>query len=81
MYGFGMESGKLFNYMMVDIMIFICRNFLDKFKCFNVCFNYNNGLVVLDFSFYYYCLCICDVGYYGLGKICLFCMLGVVCKD
>ena len=81
MHGPGMESGKLPNYMTVDITTFTRRNPSDKFKCPNTRLNYNNGLVVLDPSFYHYRLCICDVGYYGSGKTCLPCMSGAVCKD
>ena len=81
MHGPGMESGKLPNYMTVDFTTFNRRNPSDKFKCPNARLNYNNGLVVLDPSFYHYRLCICDVGYYGSGKTCLPCMSGAVCKD
>ena len=75
------ESGTLPNYMTVDFTTLTHRNPSDKFKCPNARLNYNNGLVVLDPSFYHYRLCICDVGYYGSGKTCLPCMSGAVCKD
>ena len=74
------ESGTLPNYMTVDFTTMTRRNPSDKFKCPNARLNYNNGLVVLDPSFYHYRLCICDVGYYGSGKTCLPCMSGALCK-
>ena len=80
MYGSDMESETLPNYMTVDFTTFTRRNPSDKFKCPNARLNYNNGLVVLDPSFYHYRLCICDVGYYGSGKTCLPCMSGALCK-
>ena len=75
-----MESETLPNYMTVDFTTFTRRNPSDKFKCPNARLNYNNGLVVLDPSFYHHRLCICDVGYYGSGKTCLPCMPGALCK-
>ena len=75
------ETGTLPNYMTVDFTTMTRRNRTDKFKCPNARLSYNNGLVVLDPSYYHYRLCICDVGYYGSGKTCLPCMEGAVCKD
>lgn len=70
------EYEILLKYMIVDFVFLI---FFDKFKCLNVCFN-NNIWVILDFSYYFYCFCFCDRGYYGFGKICLFCMEGGICN-
>ncbi|KAL9983637.1 hypothetical protein ACROYT_G005839 [Oculina patagonica] len=75
------ENGTLPKYMTVDFTTFMRRNPSDKFKCPNARFSYNNGLVVLDPSYYHYHLCVCDIGYYGSGKTCLPCMEGAVCKD
>jgi len=75
------KMGTLPNYMTVDFTTMTQRNSSDKFKCPNARLNYNNGLVVLDPSYYHYSLCICDLGYYGSGKTCLPCMDGAVCKD
>ena len=75
------ESGTLPNYMTVDFATLTRRNNLDNFKCPNARLSYNNGLVVLDPNYYFYRLCICDIGYYGAGKTCLPCMDGGVCKD
>ena len=75
------EGVTLPNFMTVDYTTFTRRNRSDNFHCPNARLNYNNGLVVLDPSYYHYRLCICDVGYYGAGKTCLPCMEGAVCKD
>ena len=75
------EGVTLPNFMTVDMTTFTRRNPSDNFRCPNARLNYNNGLVVLDPSYYHYRLCICDVGYYGSGKTCLPCMEGAVCKD
>ena len=75
------ESRTLPKYMAVDYTTFTRRNPSDKFKCPNARLNYNSGLVILDPSYYFYRLCICDIGYYGSGKTCLPCMEGGVCKD
>ncbi|KAJ7350210.1 hypothetical protein OS493_037730 [Desmophyllum pertusum] len=74
-------SGTLPNYMRVDFTTLTRRHPSDQFKCPNARLNHNNGLVVLDPSYYFYSLCICDIGYYGSGKICLPCMEGAVCED
>ncbi|KAL9983636.1 hypothetical protein ACROYT_G005835 [Oculina patagonica] len=81
MHGANEESSTLPKYMAVDFTTLTRRNPSDKFKCPNARLNYNNGLVVLDPSYYHYRLCICDIGYYGSGKTCLPCMEGAVCKD
>ena len=81
MHGSDKEDVTLPNYMTVDFTTFTRRNPSDEFKCPNARLNYNNGLVVLDPSYYHYRLCICDVGYYGSSKTCLPCMEGAVCKD
>ncbi|KAL9983638.1 hypothetical protein ACROYT_G005841 [Oculina patagonica] len=76
------EKGETFpNYITVDLSTLTRRNPSDNFKCPNARLSYNNGLVVLDPSYYHYRLCICDIGYYGSGKTCLPCMEGGVCKD
>ena len=75
------RSGTFPSYLTFDFMSFTPRNPSDNFKCPNAHLDYNNGLVVLDPSYYHYRLCICDVGYYGSGKTCLPCMPGAVCKD
>ena len=74
------EHGPLPNFMKPDFATLSRRNPSDKFKCPNARLRYNNGLVVLDPSYYRYRLCICDSGYYGSGKTCLPCMPGAVCK-
>ena len=75
------EWQTLPKYMVVDFRTLTHRNPGDKFKCPNARLSYNNGLVILDPSYYRYRLCICDIGYYGSGKTCLPCMKGAVCKD
>ncbi|KAL9952135.1 hypothetical protein ACROYT_G039345 [Oculina patagonica] len=74
------EKGA-FKYMTVDFTTLTRRNPSDKFKCPNARLKYHNGLVILDPNYYFYRLCICDIGYYGSGKTCLPCMEGAVCKD
>ena len=68
-------------YLTADLTTLTQRNRSDSFKCPNARLSYNNGLVVLDPSYYDYRLCICDIGYYGSGKTCLPCMEGAVCKN
>ena len=68
-------------YMRVDFTTLTRRNPSEKFKCPNARLNYNDGLVVLDPRYYRYRFCICDIGYYGSGKVCLPCMKGAVCKN
>jgi len=75
------ESGPFPSYLTFDFTTLTRRNPSDKFKCPSAHLDYNNGLVVLDPSYYHYRLCICDVGYFGSGKTCLPCMPGAVCKD
>ena len=75
------EWRALPKYMTIDFTTLTRRNPSDKFKCPNARFSYNNGLVILDPSYYRYRLCICDIGYYGSGKTCLPCMEGATCKD
>ncbi|XP_022792734.1 putative leucine-rich repeat-containing protein DDB_G0281931 [Stylophora pistillata] len=74
------EHGILPKYMKVDFVTLTYRNPIDKFKCPNIGLN-DNTLVILDPSYYFYRLCICDRGYYGSGKTCLPCMEGGTCKD
>ena len=81
MHGSDKAGVTLPDYMTVDFTTFSHRNPSDKFKCPNARLIYNNGLVVLDPSYYHYRLCICDVGYYGSANTCLPCMPGAVCKD
>ena len=75
------EWGALPKYMTIDFTTSTRRNPSDKFTCPSAPLGYNNGLVILDPSYYRYRLCICDIGYYGSGKTCLPCMEGAVCKD
>ena len=75
------EYQTLPKYMTADFTTLQRRNALDKFRCPNARLSYNNGLVILDPNYYGYRLCICDIGYYGSGKICLPCMKGAVCED
>ena len=75
------EYQTLPKYMMADFTTLKHRNDSDKFKCPDARLRYNNGLVILVPNYYGYRLCICDIGYYGSGKICLPCMNGAVCRD
>ena len=75
------ERGQLPNFMRVDFTTLAHKNPADKFKCPNLRLEYNNGLVIVDPSYYRYRLCICDIGYYGLRKTCLPCMRGALCND
>ena len=75
------ECRTLPKYMTVDLKTSTYRNPTDKFKCPNARLSYNNALVILDPSYYFYHLCICAIGYYGSGKTCLPCMDGGTCKD
>ena len=76
-----LEKGGEFKYITVDFSTLTRRNPSDNFKCPNARLMYHNGLVILDPHYYYYRLCICDVGFYGSGKTCLPCMEGAVCED
>ena len=73
--------GTLPKYMKVDFTTLPRRNSSDKFKCPNARLSFNDGLVILDPHYYGYRLCICDVGYYGFGNVCLPCMKGARCRD
>ena len=75
------DKGGEFKYITIDFSTLTRRNPSDKFKCPNARLKYHNGLVTLDPHYYYYRLCICDIGYYGSGKTCLPCMGGAVCED
>ena len=75
------ESKGLPNYMKVDLKTLAKKNQSDHFKCPNARLRDNNGLVILDPSYYLYSLCTCDVGFYGLGKTCLLCMKNGICKE
>ncbi|XP_068746178.1 putative leucine-rich repeat-containing protein DDB_G0281931 [Montipora capricornis] len=74
------ESGALPIYITLDLRTLKRRNPSDRFRCPNARLSYNNGLVILDPSYYHYRLCICDIGFYGSGNTCLPCMEGAVCK-
>ena len=75
------EKGALPNFVTVDFKTFTQRNSDDKFRCPNARLSYNQGLVVLDPNYYFYRLCLCNIGYYGSGRTCLPCMEGGVCHD
>ena len=75
------DKGGEFKYIKVDFSTLTRRNPSDKFKCPNARLKYHHGLVILDPHYYYYHLCICDIGYYGSGKTCLPCMEGAVCEN
>ena len=75
------DKGGEFKYIKVDFSTLTRRNLSDKFKCPNARLKYHHGLVILDPHYYYYRLCICDIGYYGSGKTCLPCMEGAVCEN
>ena len=75
------DKGGDFKYITVDFSTLTRRNPSDKFKCPNARLKYHNGLAILDPHYYFYRLCICDIGYYGSGKTCLPCMEGAVCED
>ena len=75
------QRGLLPNFIKVDFTTSAHKNPADKFKCPNLRLTYNNGLVIVDPSYYSYRLCICDIGYYGSRKTCLPCMRGALCKD
>ena len=75
------ERKTLPSFMEVDYTTLAHKNPADKFKCPNLRLKYNNGLVIVDPSYYRYRLCICDIGYYGSGKTCLPCMRGALCND
>ena len=75
------EKGALPNFVTVDFKTFTQRNSDDKFSCPNARLSYNKGLVVLDPNYYFYRLCLCNIGYYGSGRTCLPCMEGGVCHD
>ena len=65
------EKGALPNFVTVDFKTFTQRNSDDKFRCPNARLSYNKGLVVLDPNYYFYRLCLCNIGYYGSGRTCL----------
>ena len=75
------EKGALPNFVTVDYKTFTQRNSDDNFSCPNARLSYNKGLVVLDPNYYFYRLCLCNIGYYGSGRTCLPCMEGGVCHD
>ncbi|XP_022792682.1 putative leucine-rich repeat-containing protein DDB_G0281931 [Stylophora pistillata] len=75
------ESGTVPNFVTVDFKTLTKRNSDDKFRCPNARLSYNKGLVVLDPNYYFYRLCLCDIGYFGSGRTCLPCMEGGVCHD
>ena len=75
------EKGALPNFVTVDFKTLTQRNSDDKFRCPNARLSYNKGLVVLDPNYYFYRLCLCNIGYYGSGRTCLSCMEGGVCHD
>ena len=75
------EKGALPNFVTVDFKTFTQRNSDDNFSCPNARLSYNKGLVVLDPNYYFYRLCLCNIGYYGSGRTCLSCMEGGVCHD
>ncbi|XP_066018131.1 putative leucine-rich repeat-containing protein DDB_G0281931 [Pocillopora verrucosa] len=75
------EKGALPNLVTVDFKTLTQRNSDDKFRCPNARLSYNKGLVVLDPNYYFYRLCLCNIGYYGSGRTCLSCMEGGVCHD
>ena len=75
------EPKPLPSFMEVDYTTLTHRNASDNFTCPNLRLKYNNGLVIVDPSYYRYRLCICDIGYYGSGKTCLPCMVGAVCRN
>ena len=75
------EKGALPNFVTVDFKTLTQRNSDDKFRCPNARLSYNKGLVVLDPNYYFYRLCLCNIGYYGSGRTCLPCMEGGVCHD
>ena len=75
------EKGALPNFVTVDFKTFTQRNSDDNFSCPNARLSYNKGLVVLDPNYYFYRLCLCNIGYYGSGRTCLPCMEGGVCHD
>ena len=75
------ERGALPNFVTVNFNTFTPRNPNDKFRCPNARLSYNKALVVLDPYYYFYRLCLCNIGYYGSGRTCLPCMEGGVCHD
>ncbi|CAH3123257.1 unnamed protein product [Pocillopora meandrina] len=75
------ERGALPYFVTVDFKTLTQRNPDDKFRCPNARLSYNQGLVVLDPNYYFYRLCLCNIGYYGSGRTCFPCMEGGVCHD
>ena len=75
------EKGALPSFVTVDFKTFTQRNSDDNFSCPNARLSYNQGLVVLDPNYYFYRLCLCNIGHYGSGRTCLPCMEGGVCHD
>ena len=76
-----LDGDVLPKFMRADFNTLTHRNPSDKFKCPSARLNYNDGLVILDPRYYFYRLCICDIGYYGSGKDCLPCMKGASCHE
>ena len=76
-----LDGDILPKFMRADFNTLTRRNPSDKFKCPSARLNYNDGLVILDPRYYFYRLCICDIGHYGSGKDCLRCMKGASCHD
>ena len=76
-----LDGDILPKFMRADFNTLTRRNPSDLFKCPSARLNYNDGLVILDPRYYFYRLCICDIGYYGSGKDCLRCMKGASCHE
>ena len=75
------ERGAIPNLVTVYFKTFTQRNPDDKFRCPNARLSYNQGFVVVDPNYYFYRLCLCNIGYYGSGRTCFPCMEGGVCHD
>ncbi|XP_031557071.1 putative leucine-rich repeat-containing protein DDB_G0281931 [Actinia tenebrosa] len=75
------DKRMLQNFFEPDLNVLVKKDPSDKFSCPYVRFSFNNGLVILDPSYYAYSYCVCDIGYYGYGNICRECMEGGKCMD
>lgn len=75
------DKRMLQNFLEPDLNVLVKKDPSDKYSCPYIRFSFNNGLVILDPSYYAYSYCVCDIGYYGYGNICRKCMEGGTCRD
>ena len=67
-------------YINIDYSVMKKENSTNKFVCPAFSFRHNNGMILVDSSYYDRKYCQCIEGYYGIGGYCRKCMKGGSCN-